>query len=268
MIIFPNAKVNFGLNIISKRADGFHNIESVFVPVAIHDALEFVPANDVSFSTSGLPIPGNTNDNLIFKAFYLLKSKYNLPNLKIHLHKNIPMGAGLGGGSADAAFFISAINAYFNLNMQQLEMISMATKLGSDCAFFITNKMAHATEKGEMLEPIAINLSAYKICVIHPEIHVNTAWAYSKIKPLQPIQSIKEIIQQPIETWKNTLVNDFEKPVFENHPEIENLKNEFYKHGAVYASMSGSGSAVFGIFKNEIPTFTFQQNFTIFNCSF
>ncbi|MEY4877053.1 MAG: 4-diphosphocytidyl-2-C-methyl-D-erythritol kinase [Bacteroidota bacterium] len=268
MIIFPNAKVNFGLNIISKRADGFHNIQSVFVPVKVEDALEFIPANALQFSTSGLPIPGNTNDNLIIKAYHLIKSNYNIPFLKIHLHKVIPMGAGLGGGSADAVFFIKSVNNYFELKMNADEMLQIASSLGSDCAFFITNKISFATEKGENLEPFTLDLSGYKICVIHPKIHVNTAWAYSKIKPLTPNKSIKEILKQPIETWKNELINDFEKPVFEKHPEIQNLKNEFYKHGALYASMSGSGSAVFGIFKNEIPTLTFQQNFTIFNCSF
>ncbi|MFM2049113.1 MAG: hypothetical protein RI955_1661 [Bacteroidota bacterium] len=268
MVIFPNAKVNFGLNIISKRADGFHNIQSVFVPVKVEDALEFIPANALQFSTSGLPIPGNTNDNLILKAYHLIKSSYNIPFLKIHLHKVIPMGAGLGGGSADAAFFIKSVNNYFELKMTADEMLQIASSLGSDCAFFITNEILYATEKGEILEPFTLDLSGYKICIIHPEIHVNTAWAYSKIKPLTPNKSIKEILKQPIETWKNELINDFEKPVFDNHPEIESLKNDLYKQGAIYASMSGSGSAVFGIFKNEIPTLTFQQNFSVFNCSF
>jgi 4-diphosphocytidyl-2-C-methyl-D-erythritol kinase len=268
MIIFPNAKVNFGLNIISKRADGFHNIQSVFVPVKVEDALEFIPANALQFSTSGLPIPGNTDDNLILKAYHLIKSNHNIPFLKIHLHKVIPMGAGLGGGSADAAFFIKSVNNYFELKMTTDEMLQIASSLGSDCAFFITNEISFATEKGEILEPFTLDLSGYKICVIHPKIHVNTAWAYRKIDPSAPNKSIKEILKQPIETWKNELINDFEKPVFENHPEIESLKNDLYKQGAIYASMSGSGSAVFGLFKNEIPNISLNKNFTIFNCSF
>ncbi|MEN9523829.1 MAG: hypothetical protein RL065_2206 [Bacteroidota bacterium] len=268
MIIFPNAKVNLGLNIISKRADGFHNIQSVFVPIKIEDALEFVPSNNLEFTTSGLPIPGNTNDNLILKAYNLIKLKYNIPLLKIHLHKVIPMGAGLGGGSADAAFFISGINNYFELKINDDELLQNASSLGSDCAFFIKNKTSFASEKGEVLEPFDLDLSNYKICVVHPKIHVNTAWAYSKINPSMPKKSIKEILYQPIETWKHDLVNDFEKPVFENHPEIKTLKNELYNNGAVYASMSGSGSSVFGIFKNEIPEISLDKKFTIFNCSF
>ena len=268
MIIFPNAKVNFGLNIISKRADGFHNIESVFVPVEIKDALEFIHSESLEFTTSGLTIPGNSNDNLILKAYKLIKSKYEIPFLKIHLHKVIPMGAGLGGGSADAAFFLNGLNNYFKLNIPENELLQFASQLGSDCAFFIKNNISLATEKGEILNPISLDLSSYKICIIHPGIHVNTAWAYSKIIPKSPQKSVSEILKQPIETWKNELINDFEKPVFENHPEIELLKNEFYKNGAIYASMSGSGSAVFGIFKNEIPNFTLNKNFAVFNCTF
>jgi 4-diphosphocytidyl-2-C-methyl-D-erythritol kinase len=268
MIIFPNAKVNFGLNIISKRADGFHNIESVFVPVEIKDALEFIPSESLEFKTSGLTIPGNSNDNLILKAYKLIKSKHEIPFLKIHLHKVIPMGAGLGGGSADAAFFLNGLNDYFKLNIPENELLQLASQLGSDCAFFIKNNISLATEKGEILNPISLDLSSCKICIIHPVIHVNTAWAYSRIMPKSPQKSVSEILKQPIETWKNELINDFEKPVFENHPEIELLKNELYKNGAIYASMSGSGSAVFGIFKNEIPNFTLNKNFAVFNCTF
>lgn len=268
MIVFPNAKVNFGLNIISKRADGFHNIESVFVPVEINDALEFIPSDSLEFKTSGLTIPGNSDDNLILKAYKLIKAKYEIPFLKIHLHKLIPMGAGLGGGSADAAFFLNGLNDYFKLNIPENELIQFAAQLGSDCAFFIKNRISLATEKGELLKPFSLDLNTYKICIIHPGIHVNTAWAYSKIIPQIPIKSVSEILKQPIETWKNELVNDFEKPVFESHPEIETLKNTLYKNGAVYASMSGSGSAVFGIFKNEIPNFTLNKNFAVFNCTF
>lgn len=268
MIIFPNAKVNFGLNIISKRADGFHNIESVFVPIKIQDALEFIPSESLEFSTSGLNIPGNSNDNLILKAFHLIKAEYNIPLLKIHLHKIIPMGAGLGGGSADAAFFIKGLNNYFNLKINDDELTKIASKLGSDCAFFIKNETSFASQKGEKLEQFLLDLNGLKMLVVHPSIHVNTAWAYSKITPTTPVKSVKQILNQPIETWRNELINDFEKPVFENHPEIESLKNELYKNGAVYASMSGSGSAVFGVFKNEIPNFTLNKNFTVFNCSF
>jgi 4-diphosphocytidyl-2-C-methyl-D-erythritol kinase len=174
----------------------------------------------------------------------------------------------LGGGSADAAFFIKSINNYFELKMTTDEMLQIASSLGSDCSFFISNQTSFATQKGEILESFNLNLIGYNICIIHPKIHVNTAWAYSKIKPLAPNKSIKEILIQPIETWKNELINDFEKPVFESHPEIESIKMKLYEQGAIYASMSGSGSAVFGLFKNEIPNFSLNKNFAVFNCSF
>jgi 4-diphosphocytidyl-2-C-methyl-D-erythritol kinase len=269
MIVFPNAKINFGLNIISKRADGFHNIESLFVPININDALEFIQTDAITeFTSSGLIIPGNSSDNLILKAFNLLQRQYNLPNLKIHLHKKIPMGAGLGGGSADAAFLITALNKYFKLNISIAEMELLASQIGSDCAFFINNKPAIATSRGEILKPITIDLSGYKICIVHPGIHVNTAWAYAEIIPNQSRISVSEIINSPIENWKNNLINDFEKPVFAAHPTIKNIKDYFYENGAIYSSMSGSGSAVYGIFKNEIPNLSFNQNYSIFNSSF
>jgi len=267
MIIFPNAKVNLGLNIISKRADGFHNIESVFFPVKVEDALEFVVSDKFEINFSGLKIEGDANDNLIFKAYQLLKKDFDLPNLKIHLHKHIPTGAGLGGGSADAAFFLKSLNNYFNLKISEEKLLYYAAQLGSDCAFFILNKPCFANEKGENLIPIELNLGNKKMLIVHPAIHVNTAWAYSKIKPLQPIKSVKEIIQQPISTWKNELKNDFEIPVFEEFPVIEKIKNQLYENGASYASMSGSGSAVFGIFENEIPEIKFPENYFVSNSS-
>ncbi|MEY2830608.1 MAG: hypothetical protein RIQ33_2466 [Bacteroidota bacterium] len=269
MIVFPNAKINFGLNIISKRADGFHNIESLFVPIKINDGLEFIPTKTkTAFTSSGLPIPGNHSDNLVLKAFELLQSPYNLPNLNIHLHKLIPMGAGLGGGSADAAFFITAINNYFNLNITNFEMELLAAKIGSDCAFFIQNKAAIAVGRGEILQPFSIDLSKYKICIVHPGIHVNTAWAYSAITPNSPNIPLHEMVQSPIENWKNNLINDFEKPVFSAHPIIKNIKDYFYENGAIYSSMSGSGSAVYGIFNDEIPNLTFNKNYSVFSSTF
>ncbi len=261
MIIFPNAKVNLGLNIISKRSDGFHNIESIFFPVAIHDALEFVVADKMEFTLSGLVVNGNVGDNLVLKAYHLLKKDFDLPPLKIHLYKNIPMGAGLGGGSSDASFFLKALNQYFKLNISTNKLIEYAAQLGSDCAFFILNQPCFSSGRGEELTPIELNLAGKKMMVIHPAISVNTAWAYSKIKPSQPLKAVKEIIAQPILTWKTALINDFEMPVFQEFPAIEKIKQQLYGAGAIYASLSGSGSAVFGIFENEIPTIQFPDNY-------
>ena len=263
MIIFPNAKVNLGLNIISKRADGFHNIESIFFPVAINDALEFVVADEMQLTISGLPIDGNSADNLILKAYYLLKKDFDLSALKIHLHKNIPMGAGLGGGSADAAFLLKELNNYFNLKIDTQKVMTYAALLGSDCAFFILNKPCFSSGRGEVLEPVNLNLGGMKMIVVHPAIHVNTAWAYSKIKPSKPLKSLKKVITQPILTWREELKNDFEVPVFKEFPQIEKIKEQLYQVGALYASLSGSGSAVFGLFENEVPPIKFPNNYFV-----
>ena len=261
MIFFPNAKVNLGLNIISKRADGFHNIESIFFPVPINDAIEFIVGDKMEFSSSGLLVDCNASDNLILKAYYLLKKDFQLPDLKIHLHKVIPMGAGLGGGSSDAAFFLKALNNYFNLKIDTSKLMAYAAQLGSDCAFFVLNETCFSEGRGEDLQSVNVDLSNKKMIVVHPSIHVNTAWAYTKIKPSQPLKSLKEIIAQPISTWRTALINDFEVPVFKEFPAIEKIKQQLYEAGAVYASLSGSGSAVFGIFENEIQDIIFPDNY-------
>jgi 4-diphosphocytidyl-2-C-methyl-D-erythritol kinase len=269
MIVFPNAKINLGLNIVEKREDGYHNLESVFFPVGWKDALELIIDKDnqngiVSFSSSGLEIPGDINDNLCIKAYRIIQQDYDLPAIKIHLHKNIPMGAGLGGGSSDAAFCIKAINEVCQLNLSWGEMHHYAKQIGSDCSFFITNRPAYATQKGDVLETLSFNLSGKYIVIVHPGIHVSTQKAYASIKPQKPIFNVKEIVlNEPIENWKEKLKNDFEKSVFEQHSEIKLIKDKMYENGAVYASMSGSGSAVYGIFNNE-PTITFNSAYAIF----
>lgn len=269
MIVFPNAKINIGLNIVEKREDGYHNIDSVFFPVGWKDALEVIidkkcSNGNVSFTSSGFPIPGDTNDNLCVKAYRIIQKDYDLPALKIHLHKIIPMGAGLGGGSSDAAFCIKAINEVCELNLAWGEMHYYAKQLGSDCSFFITNKPAYATQKGDVLEPISVNLSGKYILIVHPGIHVSTAHAYAGVKPQKALNNLKEVIlNEPIENWKNKVVNDFEKSVFKQHSEIKNIKEKMYQHGAIYASMSGSGSAVYGIFNTE-PQIEFNPNYAIF----
>jgi len=250
VVVFPNCKINLGLNIIRRRADGYHDLETVFYPVALKDALEIIPAEEMSFKLSGLRVDGDSKDNLCLKAYELVKKDFpHLPFLNIHLHKAIPMGAGLGGGSADGAFMLSLLNKRFNLNLSNQQLLNYALQLGSDCPFFIINKPCFATGRGEKISPIELNLTAFKIVLVNPRIHVSTKDAFSKLSPALPEKSISKIISQPITTWKNELTNDFEKTVFTMFPEIENIKKHLYNAGALYSAMTGSGSTVFGIFK-------------------
>ena len=254
MIQFPNCKINLGLSILEKRTDGFHSLETVFYPVALNDSLEIVlnnhPNNDtVEFTSTGNPIPGNVSGNLCIKAYHLLKKDFpKITAVKIHLHKIIPMGAGLGGGSSDGAFTLIMLNDLFELKLAQAELINYAAQLGSDCPFFILNQAAHAIGRGEILQPIDIDLSNYTFALIHPGIPISTTWAFQQIKPGQKEKTIAAIIKAPIQTWKDHLINDFEKPVFGAHPNLQTIKNELYQQGAIYASLSGSGSTIFGIF--------------------
>ncbi len=268
MVLFPNCKINLGLNIISKREDGFHNLETVFLPVAINDALEVIQSSNsqtaIDFTSSGLQIGGNSADNLCVKAYYLLKAHFpQLPPVKMHLHKSIPMGAGLGGGSADGAFTLIILNKKFGLGLSDDELMKYALQLGSDCPFFIHNKACFATGRGEVLEEININLTGYKLLLVNPGIHINTGWAFSQITPRQPAKSIREIVQQPVDTWKEELVNDFELPVITHHPALQQLKKHLYAIGALYAGMSGSGSTFFAIFakNSQIDCSNIPPNF-------
>lgn len=252
MIVFPNCKINLGLQILNKREDGFHDLETVFYPVPFRDALEIIPNNntETEFTGTGLTVDGNDADNLCVKAYQLLKKDFpQLPAVKIHLHKTIPMGAGLGGGSADAAFMLKLLNNKFKLNLSTPQLLNYALQLGSDCPFFIINKPCFATGRGEILEEVPVDLSAYKIVLINPGIHINTGWAFSNITPAPSKKSIKAIIHQPIASWKDELINDFENSVFAAHPQIKEIKEILYSHNAIYAAMSGSGSTVFGIFE-------------------
>lgn len=257
MICFPNAKINIGLHITGKRPDGFHNIETVFYPVYFYDIVEVISSasqdkNDCNLFVSGLAVSGADANNLCIKAYGLLKKDFpQLPAVDIYLHKNIPIGAGLGGGSADGAFMLSVINEKFQLNINENTLYQYALQLGSDCPFFIKNKPCFATGRGEQLETIDINLKGYYLFIANPGIHVNTATAFSKIKPLVPEKSIKEIIKTPVEEWKNFLMNDFEKTVFAAYPVLNNIKQKMYDAGAVYTSMTGTGSTVYGLFKNK-----------------
>ncbi len=263
MVRFPNCKINLGLHVTQKRQDGYHNIETVLYPILLRDALEFIPSTNLQFEVSGLEVTGKAEDNLCLKAYHLLKKDFpQLPALKIHLHKAIPIGAGLGGGSSDGAFMLKMINEKFGLQLSEAALIDYALKLGSDCPFFIINKPCYATGRGENLETVNVDLLAYKMIVVNPQIHVSTKDAFSKATPEIPEISIKEIISQPVESWKENLSNDFEKPVFDLHPAIKKIKEAMYAAGSIYASMTGTGSTVFGIFhKGSEANFSFPENY-------
>jgi 4-diphosphocytidyl-2-C-methyl-D-erythritol kinase len=268
MISFPNAKINLGLFITEKRPDGFHNIETVFLPIPnLCDILEVIPLptqeTPLLFSQSGLKVDGDENDNLCVKSYNLLSQYIKLPSVAIHLHKQIPMGAGLGGGSADGAFALSMLNQLPEKPLSEKELAKLALELGSDCPFFLKNSICFGGGRGELLEPIDIKISGYYLLLVNPNIHVNTGLAYRQSTPSPAPFNLKQISEVPINKWKTLVINDFEKVVFPSHPKIELIKNELYSIGAVYSSMSGSGSTVFGIFRNkpEVPS-RFKDFFT------
>ncbi|MFZ9208947.1 MAG: 4-(cytidine 5'-diphospho)-2-C-methyl-D-erythritol kinase [Sediminibacterium sp.] len=276
MICFPSCKINLGLRITEKRADGFHALETVFYPIKLTDALEIIiePETSVApitFSSSGLAIKGDPTDNLCYKAYYLLKKVYpSIPNIKMHLHKTIPMGAGLGGGSSDGAFTLVTLNQLFNLQLSEQVLLDYALQLGSDCPFFIINTPAFATGRGEILTPTSVNLSAYSIVIVNPGIAISTKLAFSLITPKVPDNDLAAVIQQPISTWKDELINDFEQPIFNSFPELANIKETIYQKGAVYASMTGTGSTVYGIFPTSLIdslSFNFPSHYFIATAS-
>lgn len=259
MIQQPCAKINLGLNVVSKRPDRYHNLETVFYPINIKDeiCIEAIPDNittcyECSLSIKGINIDGDLQQNLIVKAYNLVKQHYtNIPKISVRLTKNIPTQAGMGGGSADCAYTIKMLNDMFNLKMSINEMQEMAAKLGADCPFFINPTPSFATGIGEVLTPVDVNLSQYKMVIVKPAIMISTKEAFANITPKEPKKCCKDIVKQPIETWKEELVNDFEQSISNIHPEIIKIKNKLYELGAIYASMTGSGSALYGIFKDN-----------------
>ncbi len=271
MIVFPNCKINLGLNVLLKRSDGFHELETVFYPLPVHDILEIVFLKKlrgqpgIPFSVSGLKIDGSKNSNLCIKALKLLKKKFpQMPSLQLHLHKVIPTGSGLGAGSSDAAFTLKVLNEICGLNLSKEQLIKYAAQSGSDCPFFIINKPCFSKGRGELLEEINLDLSPYKIVLANPGIAINTREAFAGIIPALHGVSVREIIKKPIEAWKNELKNDFEEIIFPHYPDIAKIKNDMYRAGALYASMSGSGSTVFGIFsKDKSPGMTFPSNYFV-----
>ncbi|MDD4969631.1 MAG: 4-(cytidine 5'-diphospho)-2-C-methyl-D-erythritol kinase [Paludibacter sp.] len=256
MVVFPNAKINLGLNVTERRPDGYHNIETVFYPIGLSDVLEVEASEncmDYSFSSAGIELGGDPEDNLIVKAYRLLRSEHQFPAIDISLIKQIPFGAGLGGGSADAAFMLKALNELFELKITPKKLEKYAALLGADCPVFIKNKPVFATGIGNVFTPIKISLKGKFLVLVKPDIHVSTPEAYSLVVPEIPQVSLLELILQPMAEWKNVIKNDFEKSVFTKYPAIETIKNNLYELGAVYASMSGSGSSVYGIFDTVIP---------------
>ena len=254
MLRFPNCKINLGLYVTNRRADGFHDLETVFYPVGWTDVLEALPAKagvDSSMTITGRSVDGKQDENLVWRAFQLLKAAFpgQVFPLEMHLHKVLPMGAGLGGGSADGAFALQLINDVCRLGLSTAELSVFALRLGSDCPFFLLNQPAFAAGRGEALEPLAIDLSRYTIQIICPGIHVSTAAAFRGITPAPPGFDLRLLPRLPVSEWRGQVENVFEKTVFAIHPEIASIKAELYEQGALYASMSGSGSAVFGIFE-------------------
>ena len=247
MIVYPNAKINIGLNVLEKQADGYHKLSSVFYPVnELSDMLEILPAKHFSFSSSGIAIPGNSN--ICVKAFELLKSDFDITNVIMHLHKQIPIGAGLGGGSADGAFALKALNEIFRLELSIIELEDYALQLGADCPFFIENSPKYITGIGEKMRKINLDLSSYKLKFIFPELHISTAEAYEGVIPCQPKKNLLDLINQPIKNWKTIVKNDFEISVFLKYPALAKIKEKLYADGAIYVSMTGSGSVIYGVF--------------------
>lgn len=265
MICFPNAKINLGLHIISKRNDGYHEIETCMCPIPLFDALEIIINHKKStWNTSGISIPGDPKDNLILKAYQLLKKDFaNLPHVDIHLHKNIPMGAGLGGGSADAAFALNLMNNLFDLILDDFFLEEYAALLGSDCPFFIENTPKIAKGRGEILEEVSLDLKGTHLILINPGIHIGTKEAYAGVTPAKPKVKLEEVLQDK-SRWKNELANDFEASIFPNHPKIASIKNKLYENGAYYAAMSGSGSTVFGLFESPPKLIEWDKRHFVF----
>lgn len=257
MITFPNAKINLGLNITEKRPDGYHNLETIFYPIPLEDALEVCPRKEgegkYSLSQSGLAIEGDADKNLVVKAYKLLDEACGLPPADIYLYKHIPSGAGLGGGSADAAFMLKLLNDTYNLKLTDDQLEEYAARLGADCAFFVRNRPTYAEGIGNIFSPVELSLAGWQLLLVKPDIFVSTRDAFARICPRRPQRNLKDIIGQPVESWKDYMVNDFEESVFPQFPAIGDIKTELYRLGAVYASMSGSGSSVYGLFAPDTP---------------
>jgi len=263
MVLFPNAKINLGLFITKKREDGFHELETCFFHIPWSDILEITPAPAFKFSSSGLPISGEIQDNLCYKAFQALSEDFKIPNVHIHLHKIIPMGAGLGGGSSDAAYTLMGLRDLFELRLTNQELLPYAKKLGSDCAFFLNKQAQFGTGKGDELSPIPTPLKSLYAIVLYPNFGISTQKAYAGIQPNPAPGHLPDLVKSPMPTWKHTIKNDFEKTLFVEYPLLAEIKQDMYEMGAIYAAMSGSGSTIFGLFENEVSPKETWTKFTI-----
>jgi 4-diphosphocytidyl-2-C-methyl-D-erythritol kinase len=252
MLVFPKAKINLGLRITGKRSDGYHDLETLFYPVGLCDALELVPdpngLDKDTLTLTGFKLPGRKEDNIVLRAVSRLRELFPIPFLKIHLHKSIPAGAGLGGGSSDAAFILRAINRRFDLSLNADKLKVIAAGLGSDCPFFIDCQPAFATGKGEILSPVGDLLSGFYGVLVNPRISVSTEEAFNNCLPSMPERSLRDLITSPVSVWKDLIINDFEKTIFIRYPQLKSIKESLYSSGAIFSSMSGSGSTVYGIF--------------------
>jgi 4-diphosphocytidyl-2-C-methyl-D-erythritol kinase len=264
MLTFANAKINLGLNLIEKRADGYHNLETVFYPIKLYDVIELVDAEETGCIIKGIEIPGDTNDNICLKAFKRIQEEFDLPHQQLVLLKNIPVGAGLGGGSADAAFLIKLVNEKFKLGLSVAQMEGYARDLGADCAFFIKNEPVFAFAKGDEFEALSLSLTDKFLVLVKPPLHVSTALAYANVTVKQPVASLKELIHLPLGDWKANIFNDFEASVFAKYPQIDEIKTKLYAAGAIFALMSGSGSSVFGIFDQPVQLPELESNNLVF----
>ena len=255
MVQFPNAKINLGLRVLGKRKDGFHEIESILYPIGLSDAVECIRSeNEVfEFGSTGLEIPGDREGNLCIKAYELMKERYGIPTIQMHLHKCIPMGAGLGGGSSDAAFVLKMINKMFSLSLEFASLEKISAELGSDCPFFIQNRPAIARGRGEILDPVDLSLAGMHLVLVKPQVHIDTGKAYSNIQIKETGIPLEKVVKRPAEEWRESLNNDFEDYAFREFTQLSEIKTQLYNAGAIYASMTGSGSAIYGLFSDRIP---------------
>lgn len=259
MILYPPCKINLGLHILHKRNDGFHELDTCMYEIPLYDILEIIPSENFEFTSSGLDIPGDSDNNLCVKAFKLIKENHQISNVKIHLHKQIPMGGGLGGGSSDGTYVLKMLNSIFKLELSDAKLEEYASILGSDCAFFVKGNCQLAKGRGEILTPIDLNLKGYNLKILNIGIHVSTADAYGGVIFQNHNKNITEILSLEKEDWKNELKNDFETSVFKNHSILSEIKNRFYQEGAFYASMSGSGSTMYALYKRKPTENTFKD---------
>ncbi len=252
MISFANAKINIGLQVLDRRPDGYHNLETIFYPIQLYDVLEVIDANEVKFIASGIPIPGGAETNLCLQAYHLLAADFHLPPVHIYLHKVVPIGAGLGGGSADASFLLKLLNDQYELGLSDGKLEAYARRLGADCAFFIRNSPVYAEGIGDQFSPVGVDLSGYSLVLVKPDVHISTSAAYRSVTGNRQSRQLSRFVTRPVAEWKQYVFNDFEPGIFERFPQVRGVKAALYEAGAVYASMSGSGSAVFGIFEHPL----------------